>query len=86
MAMKLGYSSISFDDLRGDTVADYVIAVEADFEVSDEGRVIYAEPSFPFVELVTALIDFPRICSPNFPTLLRPGFGGVNRLDAFWAA
>lgn len=53
--MRFSYRDISFDDLRGDLVTDYLVAVEADLQIVDGERTVYEEPSFPVVELARAL-------------------------------
>ncbi|NKY39881.1 hypothetical protein [Cellulomonas septica] len=53
--MRLEYRDLSFDDLQGDLVADYLVAVDAHLFVTDGDRVVYDEPYFPVVELARAL-------------------------------
>ena len=53
--MQMNYTNIDDSDLRGDTLADYLIAIDADFEIRDRGRTIYDEPKFPVVELARSL-------------------------------
>jgi hypothetical protein len=53
--MEMTYENLSADDLRGSTLADYLIAIDADFKVLDGAEVVYAEPYFPVVELARAL-------------------------------
>lgn len=53
--MKMNYTNIDDSDLRGDTLADYLIAIDADFEILDGDRIIYSEPMFPVVELARSL-------------------------------
>ncbi|MEW2029579.1 hypothetical protein AB0901_03500 [Streptomyces roseifaciens] len=42
-------------DLQGETLSDFLVNLEADFEVIDGSEVIYSEPSFPVVELAREL-------------------------------
>lgn len=49
------YTNMDISDLRGSLLADLLIAIDADFEVRAEGRVIYEEPAFPVVELARSL-------------------------------
>lgn len=53
--MQMNYTNIDDSDLRGDTLADYLIAIDADFEIRDGNRIIYDEPKFPVVELARSL-------------------------------
>lgn len=49
------YTNLNAEDLRGSTVADYLIGIEADFEIRDGDQLIYEEPYFPVVELARGL-------------------------------
>lgn len=51
-------SDIDDRDLRGSTLADYLIAIDADFEIREGDRIIYAEPRFPVVELARSLASW----------------------------
>lgn len=53
--MRLVYRDINANDLRGATVADYLVNIEALFEVVDGRKVIYSEPYFPVAELAREL-------------------------------
>ncbi len=54
--MRIEYSNIDFSDLRGNLLADYLIAIDADLKiVDDDERLIYEEPYFPIVELARSL-------------------------------
>ncbi len=53
--MRFEYVNISFDDLRGELLSDYLVAVDADLAITDDGREIYVEPYFPVVELARQL-------------------------------
>jgi hypothetical protein len=53
--MQMSYTNFDDGDLRGDTLADYLIAIDADFEIRDGDRIIYDEPEFPVVELARSL-------------------------------
>ena len=57
--MLLAYENLSAADLRGSTLADYLIAIEADFRMLDGETVIYEEPYFPVIELARALSPDP---------------------------
>jgi hypothetical protein len=54
-------SDIDDRDLRGSTLADYLIAIDADLEIREDGRIIYAEPTFPVVELARSLASWIAI-------------------------
>lgn len=53
--MEFNYEGVNADDLRGDTLADLLINVEADFRITDGRDVIYAETAFPVAELAREL-------------------------------
>ncbi|OEV10576.1 hypothetical protein [Streptomyces nanshensis] len=53
--MRWNYMNFSVADLRGDTLADYLVNVEADFEIVEAGNEVYAEPAFPVAELAREL-------------------------------
>jgi hypothetical protein len=53
--MKIEYTSIDLSDLRGELLADHLIAIEADLTIVDDGRPTYEEPRFPVVELARSL-------------------------------
>jgi hypothetical protein len=55
-AMRISYEDLDFGDLRGNLVADYLIAVDAHLTIDDDGRVILDEPFFPVVELARSLL------------------------------
>ena len=58
--MRFEYANIDFDDLRGDLIADYLIAIDADFRISDGGKDVFTDPYFPVVELARSLVDWIR--------------------------
>ena len=53
--MLLTYSNLNADELQGATLTDYLVSVEADFQVFDGPRVVYEEPRFPVLELARSL-------------------------------
>ncbi|GAA2524082.1 DUF7878 domain-containing protein [Winogradskya humida] len=53
--MEIAFRGIGAADLRGSTLADLLINVEADMEVRDGGEVLYAERLFPVAELAREL-------------------------------
>lgn len=53
--MKIEYSQLDVSDLQGETVADFLIAIEASLLVRDGTDVIYEEPYFPVAELARQL-------------------------------
>jgi hypothetical protein len=55
IAVEMTYENLSADDLRGSTLADYLIAIDADFQLLDGVDVVYEEPYFPVVELAQAM-------------------------------
>jgi hypothetical protein len=53
--VEIKYSGIDLSDLRVNTLADFLVNIEADIEVVDHDRIIYQELSFPIVELAREL-------------------------------
>jgi hypothetical protein len=56
--VEIRYSEIDLSDLRVNTLADFLVNMEADIEVLDQDRIIYREPSFPVVELARELASW----------------------------
>lgn len=54
--MKFAFHHLDLDDLQGSLVADYLVAADADFSVTDGDRTVFQEPYFPVVELARALV------------------------------
>ncbi|MFC7486920.1 hypothetical protein ACOCJ7_11830 [Knoellia sp. CPCC 206453] len=53
--MILTYSDLATDDVRGQTVADYLVGVDAFLRLVDDGVLLFEEPSFPICELARSL-------------------------------
>jgi|SRR3954471_1781767 hypothetical protein len=53
--MRMIYRDINVRDLQGETLADLLVNIEADFQVIDDSRVIYSESAFPVAELAREL-------------------------------
>ncbi|MFC6507157.1 hypothetical protein ACFQBY_01650 [Promicromonospora citrea] len=53
--MMLTYANFDDADLQGSTLADHLIAVEAEFRIVDGLRTVYEEPHFPIAELARSL-------------------------------
>jgi hypothetical protein len=53
--VEIRYSEIDLSDLRVNTLADFLVNMEADIEILDHERIIYSERSFPVVELAREL-------------------------------
>lgn len=58
--MMLAYTNFDDADLQGSTLADYLVAVEAEFRIVDGSRTIYEEPHFPVAELARSLSQWLR--------------------------
>lgn len=56
--LQVTYANFADSDLRGELLADYLIAIDADFEIREGDRIIYAEPTFPVVELARSLVSW----------------------------
>lgn len=54
--MEMTYDKLNTDDLRGSTVADYLVSLDANFRIADGRKVIYEEPGFLVVELARCLL------------------------------
>ncbi|MDQ1294262.1 MAG: hypothetical protein QG608_2145 [Actinomycetota bacterium] len=63
--MRISYTNIDFCDLRGDLIADYLIAVDADLRIMEGDRTIYEEPDFPVVELARSLLGWLDTMGPG---------------------
>jgi hypothetical protein len=55
LQVEIKYSEIDLSELRGNTLADFLVNMEANIEVVDGDRIIYRELSFPVVELAREL-------------------------------
>lgn len=53
--MRIEYTDLDFTDLRGETLADHLISVEASLFIRDGLEVVYEEPCFPVVELARSM-------------------------------
>lgn len=56
--MEFNYHYLDIDDLQGSLVADYLVAADADFYVTESDRVVFQEPYFPVVELARSLVEW----------------------------
>ncbi|UVS80891.1 hypothetical protein [Actinokineospora sp. UTMC 2448] len=55
--MRFEYENLNADDLRGATVLEYLVNVEADVRLLDDaGEVLYSESDFPVLELACHLL------------------------------
>lgn len=54
--MRMLYRDFNANDLSGSTIVDYLVNIEAFFEVVDGREVIYSEPYFPVAELARELV------------------------------
>ncbi|WP_369372663.1 hypothetical protein AB1046_04280 [Promicromonospora sp. Populi] len=87
--MQLVYANFDDSDLRGRTLADYLIAIDADFEIRDQDRTVYNEPKFPVVELARALIawleaDFHADFVFESLSSDEPGLVAITRENSGW--
>lgn len=53
--MELSYDNLDTRDLRGSTLADFLIAIDADLRFVVDNEVVLEEPGFPVVELARTL-------------------------------
>lgn len=91
--MDFDYSNITAADLRGNTLADYLINVEADLQVTDDdGTVVYGEQLFPVLELARELTAWMWPSPPksdfNFESMSFDEAGSVRvhrRAEVRWA-
>lgn len=59
--MQMTLTNFDDSDLRGSTLGDYLIAIDADLEIRDGDRIVYAEPKFPVVELARSLTSWMNV-------------------------
>lgn len=52
------YTGFDISEVHGDLLADYVVGIEADFQITHDGDVVFDEPSFPVVELARDLAEW----------------------------
>lgn len=53
--MEISYSGFNARDLRGGTIAEVLVNVEADLSLVDSSAMIYSERAFPVAELARSL-------------------------------
>lgn len=89
--MRMLYRDINANDLRGSTVADYLVDIEAFFEVVDGREVIYSEPYFPVAELARELARWMPLGESRAPdfhfsslSFEDPGAVMIIRGEAGW--
>ena len=58
--MRFVYRNLNADDLRGSSVAELLVNVEANLQIIDDGRVIYEERAFPVLELARELVGWTQ--------------------------
>ncbi|MFJ1841403.1 MULTISPECIES: hypothetical protein [unclassified Streptomyces] len=68
--MRILYDAINASDLRGSTIADYLVNIEASIEVVDGCDVIYKEPYFPVAELARDLARWVSLGERKAPDFL----------------
>ncbi|MDX3853337.1 hypothetical protein [Streptomyces sp. AK02-01A] len=68
--MKILYGAINANDLRGATIADYLVNIEASIKVVDGRGVIYEEPYFPVAELARELARWVSLGEKQAPDFL----------------
>ena len=56
--MQIIYAYLDASELRGTTQADYLVSVEGDLQILDDGHCVYEEPAFPVVELARSLLQW----------------------------
>lgn len=89
--MRMLYRDINARDLQGVTLADFLVNIEADFEVADDSEVIYSELSFPVAELARELARWisegePQASDFEFSSLSfeNPGAVRILRRSSGW--
>ncbi|MBG0831664.1 hypothetical protein HS041_28445 [Planomonospora sp. ID67723] len=90
--MRMLYREINASDLRGATVADVLVNVEAFFEIVDGSEVIYSESCFPVAELARELARWVSTGEPQAPdfsfsslSFEDPGAVRIIRGQSGWA-
>ncbi|WP_121716568.1 hypothetical protein [Streptomyces sp. E5N91] len=85
--MKILYDAINANDLRGSTITDHLVNIEASIEVVDGRGVIYEEPYFPVAELARELARWVSLGEKQAPNFLFASLsfeepGAVQILDS----
>ncbi|MFF7153637.1 hypothetical protein [Streptomyces sp. NPDC008139] len=68
--MRILYDAINSSDLKGSTIADYLVNIEASIKVVDGCDVIYEEPYFPVAELARDLARWVSLGERRAPDFL----------------
>lgn len=55
-ALLMTYERLKMDELRGTSQADYLVSLDADFQIRQGDAVLYQEPYVPVVELARSLL------------------------------
>lgn len=87
--MRITYQNLTAEGLRGETLAHYLVDIEADFRLLDGQRVVYGEPCFPVIELARALhtwAESQRVADFVFDSMSfeEPGAVVIVRSAAGW--
>ncbi|MFE3587458.1 hypothetical protein ACFXOY_08025 [Streptomyces niveus] len=89
--MRICYVAINASDLKGSTVADYLVSIEASLKVVDGSDVIYQEPYFPVAELARELARWVLLGEKRAPDFVfaslsfeEPGAVRILRSGAGW--
>src|SRR4051794_13565631 len=87
--MLITYEHLNTSDLRGTSLADYLVAIDADVQILDDKRLVYSEPSFPVVELARDLLGWlsdPARGDFAFESMSFEEVGAVTvgRVEAGW--
>lgn len=83
--MQWKYENFNLADLQGTTLADYLVNVEADFEIVDGDDLIYDELAFPVAELAREISEWLSRAEGadfNFESLSFEDPGAVRILSA----
>lgn len=79
--MSMTYEGLKSDELQGIEQADYLVALDADFQIREGDVTLYREPAFPVVELARSLLiwlDNPRRGAFRFESMSFEELGSVQ--------
>ena len=83
------YAQLSTDEVQSTTRADYLVSIEGDLQITDDGDDVCDEPSFPVVELARSLLMWlaePDRADFEFDSMSFEEVGAVaiRRSDGGW--
>ncbi|MFD9499752.1 hypothetical protein [Streptomyces sp. NPDC060035] len=62
--MEFTYTNITTDELHGTRLEEFLINIEADITIADDGRIVFSEGRFPVTELARDLTEWATSGNP----------------------